>query len=216
MISLQYFFAASSSLFAAFAGSTEDFNNFYDPGYLPTFEAPPITDPDLQAAADAACNGIPSVEGRNACYFDIAVTGDVDVFAAVAAAAVEEDRTRLEVLTNSWPILEESSVSVDVFPSRTASFDVRASDPDTDPLTSALDRNDGGHFKFTDLGNGVSKLDFEGSNATGTFIAWVSVSGTFNGFWLPTFAAVTLANLFLFRCPQMILLSFCSKLLSPL
>lgn len=91
----------SSSLFQALQGSDQQWSLFYNPSYRPLFE-PPVLSPEMQAAADAACGGIASDAIRAGCYFDIAVSGDVETYSVAAMGAVEQQEM-IETLLNTPP-----------------------------------------------------------------------------------------------------------------
>lgn len=61
---------SSESLFAY--DPLNSFSTFYDPSFVPVFRQN-FTDPILEAEANATC------QGDNACLFDIAVTGRVEI-----------------------------------------------------------------------------------------------------------------------------------------
>ena len=78
--------SASASLFKGLDGSDQAFSEFYNPSYIPLFVAPTMSS-ELQAGADEACGEITDAAIRSNCYFDVAITGDVETFAAAARAA---------------------------------------------------------------------------------------------------------------------------------
>jgi len=142
---------------------------------MPTPDILSIDDPDLKEAADTAIGTISSVAVRNGCYFDIAVTGKVEHFAAIAEAAVEEERTIVTVVRNDLPVLVERAVSIDLSLDEAASFSINAPNPDGDALTLFLDRNDGGVFSQSYCGDGQGELHFTAINVAGRYFGWVAV-----------------------------------------
>jgi len=167
----------SSSLFAAFENSKQSFYSYYYPFYVPDFEAPPITDPALQEAVQAACGSISSQVEQNDCYFDMAVTGEVEVFAAVSEATVEEETSHVALIKDGRPFLFETTATADIFVNEIRDFALFAYDPDFgDTLTMSLDRNDGSLFSLADNGKGEGELTFVGTTVEGSYIGWVAVS----------------------------------------
>ena len=115
------------SLFRNLAGSAQAFSNLYAPEFMPIFEAPVLEGSEL-AAAEAACAFATTESIRRGCIFDIAVTGDVETFAAVTEITEAEQRDRVDVISNSLPQLTMSTVRLEVGAGEAASIDILASD----------------------------------------------------------------------------------------
>ncbi|XP_019854776.1 PREDICTED: protein mesh-like isoform X3 [Amphimedon queenslandica] len=96
---IHYFFgmtwiinSSSNSLFTY--DSTHNFNNYYDPDFIPAF-SPQFNDTALESMATALC-------GTNAaCLFDIAVTGRIDI----GMSTIQQVETIEEIKINSQPIV---------------------------------------------------------------------------------------------------------------
>mmetsp|Transcript_11838 Transcript_11838/g.26275 ORF Transcript_11838/g.26275 Transcript_11838/m.26275 type:complete len:723 (-) Transcript_11838:213-2381(-) len=169
---------STSSLFQAFDSSSQSFDSFSSPitGFTPVFEAPTISDPDLLVAADGACGGIESESLRASCFFDIAATGDPEVFGTVASLGAAR-ATVVEQVSSSPPeVVGPLSQNDIVDPGANTTLDFTVNDPK--PLISTLARNDGGLFA---LDNNISspslvRIFFRGTTTPGTYLASVSVT----------------------------------------
>lgn len=178
----------TSSLFKALRGSAQAFSEYFDESFEPSFVAPAISS-GLRVAADAACSAIEFETIRDACYFDIAVTGNVDVFGRVSQIA-EAEQQAVVIFENSVPVFDGPfNPIVTVRQGDNTTFALQASDADGDPLTLFLSRNDGAFFRFIPgvLSNPIvflrgavqftgGHLQFIGTNITGRCFGQVAAS----------------------------------------
>jgi len=111
----------------------EDFSDYNDATFVPSFAGPVFANPTIQAQAEAACQG--ANLDVDACLYDIAQTGDIR--AAQSSLKSGSVFQSFSSISNQPPTVSGPS-SLTVLLDQTVLVQFTTSDPDSDPNTLGL------------------------------------------------------------------------------